>query len=354
MAASSEHRLSEKLPFLAENNPVVHDMPTRVGYCCTESTALGNGSLVVSGGTTNGTVLGETPGNYLAQLFTVEGKALDPAYPGGTLKKIIPRTVLRRRIFDHPEKRFIPDVSLGIAGLTGAAGTFVINMPFKFYWALPWLKRPFDTALDTGMFSQILWTITNGGVSKQFSGNDRAFNVTGLFWSMYHKLQAYKGAGYGPTAVLFDTDTTKNITGANPRLEVNKEISSDAGLWADLLVMSETTNQVLADTIVNKINVAAGPDDFFEFYAADQKAEMEGVIGDASTTSTPRTGLYYIPIADDGLLSNGKGNLSMRIDQANPGTDRFILSKRTFKYIPDAMRQNGGGKIKTGRRILAA
>jgi hypothetical protein len=353
MGAVSEYRLSEKIPFLAENNPIVHEMPTRVGYVCTESTALFNGSLVVSGGTTSGSAVGENPGNLAAQLFTVEGSALDSQYPGGTLKKVTPRSIMRRRIFDHPEKRFVPDVSLGIAGLTGAAGTFTLNMPFKFYWALPWLKRPFDTALDTGMFGKIAWTITNGAATKQFPGNDRTFNYNGIFWSMYHKMQAYKGSGFGPTAVLFDTDTTKNLSGANPRLEINKELISDGGLFCDLLFMAESTNQALVNTIVNKINVATGADDFFEFYSADQQAMMEDSIGDASTTSTPRTGLYYVPVADDGLLTNGKPNLSARMDQSNPGTDRLIIAKRTYSYIPASMQQNGGNVVKTGRKQLA-
>lgn len=354
MSASSEYRVSEKIPYLAELNPTIHEMPTRVGYLCTESIALFNGSLVVSGGTASGSVLGENPGNLAAQLFTVEASALDPAYPDGTLKKVTPRTIMRRRIFDHPEKRFIPDVSLGISGLTGAAGTFTLNMPFKFYWALPWLKRPIDTALDTGMYGKILWTIQNGAASKQFSGNDRSFNYNGVFWTMYHKMQAFQGKGFGPSAVLYDSDTTKNLSGANPRLELNKEMSSDGGLFCDLLVMSETTNQVLADTIVNKITVATGADDFYEFYSGDQKAAMEDVIGDASTTSTPRTGLYYIPVADDGLLSNGKGRLTARMDQNNPGTDRLIIAKRSYSYIPADMQQDGNGIVKTGRKKLAA
>lgn len=346
---NSENKLSERLPFISENSPLQHEMPCRVGYMATESMALLGGSLVVSAGTANGAVLGENPGNYGAQQFQVEATAVDGGYPDGTLKKVVPRTLLRRRIFDHPEKRFVPDVSLGIAGLTGAAGTFTLNMPFKFYWALPWLQRPFDTALDTGMFSKLLWTITNGSRDRQFSGNDRTFVVNGLYWELYHKFQAYRGDGFGPIAVLYDDDKTKNIAGANPRLEINKELVSD-GLYCDLMISSESTNQALVDTIVNKLTIASGTDDFFNYFAPDLKAEMEDFIGDASFTSTPRTGLYYAQVADDGLLTNGKGDLSMTIDNANPGVDRFIISRRQYKFIPDTFRQKGGGKVLTGAK----
>jgi hypothetical protein len=346
----SMRKLGERIPFNTENSPLQHEMPTLVGYMATESTLLLAGSLVVSGGTSSGTVLGENPGGLLQQL-QIEASALTGGYPDGTLAKVVPRTLMRRRMFDHPEKRFVPDVSLGIAGLTGAAGTFTLNMPFKKHWALPWLKRPFDTALDTGMFSSILWTITNGSRDRQFSGNDRVFNYAGVYWNIWHMLQAYSGDGLGPRCVLYDSDTTKNIAGANPRLELNKEFVVD-GSYLDLLFMTETTNQTLADTIVNKITIASGDDDFFNFYGPDLKAEMEGVIGDASATSTPRTGLYWAQVADDGLLTNSKPNLSATIDQANPGTDRFIISRRSHVYIPAAFQQNGGKQVKTGARVI--
>jgi hypothetical protein len=322
-------------------------MPCRVGYVATESTAIFGGSLVVSGGTSNGVVSGENPGNLAAQQVKVEATAIDGAYPDGTLLAATPRTLLRRRIFDHPNSRFIPDVSLGIAGLTGAAGTFVLNLPLKKYWALPWLKRPFDTSLDTGMYSTILWTIINGSRDRQFAGNDRVFNYQGVYWDIYHQFQAYRGVGLGPIAVMFDDDKTKNIAGANPRLEINKELVSD-GIYLDLLIMSETTGQVLADTIVNKLNIAAGTDEFFNAYGLDLKAEMEDVIGDPSTTSSPRTGLYWAQVADDGCLPNGKSDLSMTIDNNNPGVDRFIIGRRMFRWVPDRLKQVGGGVIKTG------
>lgn len=347
---SSQNKLGERIPYNSENNILPHEMPTMVGYCATESTALLAGSLVVTGGTTNGTVLGENPGG-LVQQFQVEATALASGYPDGTLKKLTARTLMRRRIFDHPEKRFIPDVSLGLAGLTGAAGTFTLNMPFKMYWALPWLKRPFDTALDTGMYSRILWTITNGSNARQFSGNDRVNNYAGVYWNIWHMLQAYSGNGFGPRCVLYDSDTTKNISGSNPRLELNKEFTVD-GAYLDLLFMTETTNQVLADTIVNKLTLASGNDDFFNFYGPDLKAEMEGVIGDSSTTNTPRVGLYYAAVANEGLITNAKGDISATIDQNNPGTDRFIISRRSHVYIPTTFRQDGNGKVKSGTRVI--
>lgn len=341
----SEHKLNERLAPWTENNPMFHDMPTRKGVVCTRSKFIFGGTLIISGGTTNGTVLGENPGNLAAQQFQLTGTALNAGYPDGTLKKVVPRTVLRRRIFDHPEKRFIADLNAGITGLSGAAGTFTLNMPFEHYFALPWAKRPFDTALDTGMYGSLQWQITNGSQARQFSGNDRTFNETGLYWDVTHDFQRYDGNGVGPVYVLYDDDHTRNIQGANPRLEINKEFPAD-GLYLDILTMAETTNQVLADTIVNRETMASGTEPFYDAYAADLKADMEDIIGDPSTATTPRTGLYYTPIADDGCLLNAKPSVSMVMDQSNPGTDRLILSRRVLVPIPQQFLQTGGGSVK--------
>src|SRR5258708_17931202 len=154
---NSENQISERIPFKAETTPLPHQMPTRVGVVWSRSDLVAKGQIVVSAGTASGISVGENPGNNLAQLVQVQGFPLDGRYPGGTLKKLTPRTLLRRRIFD--EGRFVPDQQIGAGGLTGAAGTFLINSPLRLPWALPWLKRPFDSALDTGMFGSLLWTI---------------------------------------------------------------------------------------------------------------------------------------------------------------------------------------------------
>jgi hypothetical protein len=53
-------------------------------------------------------------------------------------------------------------------------------------------------------------------------------------------------------------------------------------------------------------------------------------------------------IADDGLITNAKTNISMVIDQNNPGTDRLILARRSCAPIPTSRQQSGNGTVKRG------
>lgn len=353
---NSEHQINERIPWKAENNPLFHQMPTRVGVMCTKTDVIAKGQIVVSAGTSSGTSVGENPGNNLAQLFQVQGFPLAGGYPGGTLKKLTPRTLLRRRIFDgggNTEPRFVADQQIGAGGLSGAAGTFLINSPFRLWWSLPWLQRPFDTALDTGMYGSIQFTITNGSKVAQFgSGNDRTFDYSGLYWDVYHRFQKYQGNGRGPVAVLFDDDRQRNLSGANSRLEINKEFPPD-GLYLDILTIAQTTNNALADTIVNRVTFQAGTEQFYDVYSDGIKDDMEEFISETATSPTSRTGLYYSRLAEDGLLTNGKPSISMIVDQSNPGTDNLLLARRVYVAIPAAQTQTGGGTVKSGHHKVS-
>ncbi len=342
----SEFQENERVQFAAENNGSLHKIPTRTGVLCLRSDFVFSGPLIVSGGSANGTSLGENPGNLALQTLKIQGFQLDPNYPGGTLVNLSPRTLQRRRTFDGQGRRLIVDPQ-NPTGLTGAAGTFNLSYPFVKYWALDWMKRNIDTALDTGMYSLLLATLTQGSRDRQFSGNDRTFNYGGVFWEIAHKFQRYDGNGTGPIAVVYDDDHPRNISGANSRLELNNEFPPD-GAYIDLFWMAETTNQALADTIINRITLKSGTEQFYDQYSNPIKVQQEELIGDGSTTTTPRTGLYYTQIADDGLITNAKTNISAVVDQNNPGTDRFIIARRSAAPIPVARQQSGGGTVKKG------
>lgn len=350
MMQRSEFQENERILFLAENNPRYHKIPTRTGVMCTRSDFVLSGSLVISAGTTSGTSLGENPGNLALQTLRIDAARLSGSYPDGALVNLSPRTLARRRIFDHAERRFVGDPNNPLPGLTGAAGTFTLNYPIVKYWAINWLQRPFDTALDTGMYSQLLATLTQGSRDRQFSGNDRTFSYTGVFWEITHRFQRYDGNGNGPQAVIYDDDRVVLISGANSRLELNKEFPVD-GAYTDLLFQTETTNQTLADTILNRATLKSGTEVFYDQYAGPIKVQMEEYIGDGSTTTTPRTGLYFAQIADDGLLPNSKVNISATLDVSNPGTDRLIVARRSavnLNVVAPGKVQRGGGTVLAG------
>src|SRR5437660_4786143 len=96
----SEFGENERIQFQAENTPNLHKIPTRVGVMCTRSDFILSGPLVVSGGTANGTSLGENPGNLALQTLRVQGFAVDSSYQNGTLDNLSPRTLFALRISD--------------------------------------------------------------------------------------------------------------------------------------------------------------------------------------------------------------------------------------------------------------
>ncbi len=335
-----ENQINERIPFKSERTPLIHDMPTRVGVMCTRTKLILKGSLVVSAGSANGTSVGENPGG-LAQSFKLQATTIYSGYPTGTLKNLVPRSVLRRRIFDRG--RFVPDVSLGINGFNGAAATYTLNQPFELNYAIPWLRRPFDTALDTGCYGALQLTILNGARDIQFSGNDRTFDYSGVAWDIYHYFERFDGVGNGPIAVLYDDDLKRNISGANTRLQLNKEMPND-GAYLDLLWMAETTNSALADTIINKITLQSGVEQWYEKYSDSIKDEMQDSINDVSA-NTVLTGLYYTPVIQDGLLSGAKPNIQAILDQSNPGTDDLLIARRRIQMIPSQYVKSSGKAV---------
>jgi hypothetical protein len=331
-----ENQINERIPFKSERTPLIHDMPTRVGVMCTHSKVLLKGALVVSAGSANGTSIGENPGGLL-QSIKVQATTIAAGYPTGTLKNLTARSILRRRIFDR--MRFVPDVSLGINGFNGAAATYVLNMPFELNYSIPWLRRPFDTALDTGKYGSLQLTILNGARDIQFSGNDRTFDYSGVAWDIYHYFERYDGVGAGPVAVLYDDDLKRNISGANTRLQLNKELPND-GAYTDILWMSETTNSALSDAIINKITLQSGVEQWYEKYSDAIKDEMQDWVVDTSA-NTVLTGLYWSPVIQDGLLTGAKPNVQAIIDQLNPGTDDLLMARRRIQMVPDQYLNKG-------------
>jgi hypothetical protein len=324
-----ENQINERIPFKAERTPLIHDMPTRVGVMCTHTKVILKGTLNVSAGTVNGASVGENPGGLL-QSLKVQATTLYNGYPTGTLKNLVPRSILRRRIFDRG--RYLPDISLGVNGFNGAAGAYILNQPFELNYAIPWLRRPFDTALDTGMYGSVQLTILNGARDIQFTGNDRTFDYSGVAWDIYHYFERFDGVGNGPIAVMYDDDLKRNISGANTRLQLNKELPND-GAYIDILWMTESTNSALVDTIINKITLQSGVEQWYEKFSDAIKAEMQDPVLDVSA-NTVLTGLYYSPIIQDGLLTGAKPNVQAIIDQNNPGVDDILMARRRIQMIP--------------------
>lgn len=295
--------IRERIPFQAMS-PVFHEV--RKGGYITELSVLLRGSVTVSAGTTNGTSQGENPGG-LIQRFDLDAISKG-VYPGGKLKSLSPRSVLRRRLVDRGT--FVNDLYLGAGGLTGAAGTFNLNMPFPLKFALPRIARSFETALNSDAYSGLTLMITCGGPTTQFTGNDRTWNFAATMLDIYD----FREAANFPVGILYETDVTIPIQGANNRFPVNGELPKGEA-FIDLLWLAQSTNQALVDTIINRITLFSGTDQFSDQYSDGVKALQNYLFNDQNESAT---GFYYSPIAKDGLLLGTIRDVTAVLDVSDP------------------------------------
>jgi hypothetical protein len=309
----------ERITFQAANAPRYHNFLMGVGMYVTFMLVVLRGSLVVSGGTASGTSLGENPGG-LIQRIEVDATPGTAGVPAGKLKNCSPRNLLRRRIFD----RGTPFLD---TALTGAAGTFTLNQSIPLNFAIPNAIRPFDTALKLDYYNDVRLTLTNGGRDTQFSGNDRTFDYSSLVYDIFDEREA--PAQDQKVAVLYEEDRVINITAANGVFPIREQLPAD-GNYVDLLFISETTNQALADTIINDVKLYQGQNQFSWLPEDILKDLQQSVVTDVATSMT---GLYYAPVISNNhpRLAGALPGVWAQLDVSNPGTDRLIVCTRRLK-----------------------
>jgi len=270
------------------------------------------GSLVISVGAANGTSLGPNPGNLL-QRVQVE------CNPGGFVKSLLPRSIISRSVFDRGWLR-------ADTALTGAAGTFTLLQPYWLRYALPRAPVPYETALQTDRFKSVQIRALGGGRTTQFTGNDRTWDFTGVTLDLSEQREQMGG----DTALLYEEDIVITIPAANPAQLFTG--FSTGSRYHDILFVAETTNQALADTIINRITVQSGALQFFDGLEDEIKVNQQDWFSDAAVAAL---GLYFAPMNPDLLLRGAvdtipTNQLSARLDVAAPGAgaDRIIAATR--------------------------
>ncbi len=312
----------ERINFQATNTPRIHNMLMEVGMYVTMVLVILRGSLVVSGGTANGTSLGENPGNLITRL-EVDATPGVAGVPAGKLKNFGPRACLRRVIFD--KGFFENDLSLGSSGISGAAGTFVLNQAYPLWFALPRAVRPFDTALQLSNYNDVRITLTTGSRDTQFSGNDRTFDFSSVVLDIFDEREAPSQTE--KHAVLFEEDRPVNIVAANTEFPVREQLPAD-GNYESILWIAETTNQTLSDSIINEVDLFAGSEMFAKLPKDHIKQLQRFLVTDQAQSMT---GLYLTPVVRGGRLNSSLPGVYARLDVSNPGTDRLIVATRRLK-----------------------
>ena len=236
------------------------------------------GSVVISGGSTNGTVQGEGgPINLINRIKIQCNRAAGSRYPGGLLVDCTPQSLLRYATIEHQGK-FIGELSASTLG-NGAAGTYLIYLSIPIYFAdsrtvesdanrsqcrLAGLDRRADLYGDPGQ------SRSRGAQNLQncFAGNDRTLNMTGCTIQWVDDRLGLTS----DTIPMVQEDHDLLITAAQTRL-VDPGMPQDGSFTSWLVLAKQSVNQNLADTLLNRVTVVA-PTLSLDQYAQDIRQQM--------------------------------------------------------------------------------
>ncbi len=172
------------------------------------------GQIVISGGTTNGTQVGEGgPERLIKRIIVNAIPAANSRYPGGRIVDCSVRSLLRYAVAQHNGKFFAATSGDGLG--SGAAGTYNVYLSILIYWADSNLRRQVQTALngDPTAYQTIQVEVDTGTGTDCFSGNDRTWNFTSLQVQWIDERENFSGDTY----VRFQEDDVHLILVARTR-----------------------------------------------------------------------------------------------------------------------------------------
>lgn len=298
------------------------------------------GTATISGGTTNGSPICEGgPIGLIKQIRLVANKAAGSRYPGGTIVKCRPQTLLRYAITERGGK-FVGEQSGSTFG-NGAAGAYPFYLSIPIYFADSLNRNYNQTALNmdqvdaTGapVYSAVQLQVDFiAALSEIFSGSDRALAINAnLQWDDDRLALPFD------TTPLVQEDHLDIIQAANTE-HVDQSMPNDGNFtsWLILQQAGSPTFQ-LANTLVNKIILRGADINFWENLADMQQKMLNDGLWDPSQSFTGQIFLDFT----HGLLANSNraAGLQHTIDVNNPsgaGLDRLLIYTRRVFGLPKA------------------
>jgi hypothetical protein len=302
------------------------------GYITEMRLAL-RGAVSVAGGAQNGNAKAENPLGLIQRVIVEAVKRDGSRYPDGKIKDVSPRSQVRRRAVD--KGKVLADI-ISPNGITGAIAVTNLHSEIVLRFALPTLKKPIDTALNTNEYKSITVTVETGGRDTLFVGNDRAFDLSGLKLDYSDRREDMGGDCH----VLFEQDVLVQINAANDRFMLSPYLPA-GGNYLDLFLMAQNGAQnTLADTIVDKVRIDGSS---IEYEKSDDDIKQEQF--EFVDAGQAVAGLYYVPFSPDGLLYgavpvNTPQDLDAKLSLLNPGgagADSVLVNVRRV-YWPENYR----------------
>ena len=321
--------------------------PISIGMTFTKALARGNkvlrgnliltGSVTISGGTTNGTPICEGGAiGLIKQIRLVANKGAGSRYPGGTIVKCRPQSLLRFAITQRGGK-FIGEQSGNTLG-NGAAGTYNIYLSIPIYFGDALNENSLQTSLNMDPFDSTgkpVYTSVElqvdfvAGITEIFSGSDRVLT----FPSLNAQWRDDRLQMASDTIPLVQEDHLAIIQSANSEF-VDQSMPND-GAFESWLILQQAGSPgfQLADTLLNKLEIRGSTINFRENRADMVQQMLDDNLWDASTATTGQTFIDF----KHGLLrnSNPAPGLQHLIDVNNPsggGNDRLLIyTRRVFQ-----------------------
>jgi hypothetical protein len=320
-AQNSKNRFSK--PFV--NNSRIMFAPG-LGGKIRKMNIIVKGSIVISGGATNGTANGDGgPLNLIQRIMVHANPAAGSSYPGGKIVDIDARSLVHYAITQRSGKK-ITDQGGSTLG-AGAAATYPVYLSIPIYFQDAVQKYSMATALNTdpGTYESLQIEIVTGDKLSCFSGTDRAWDVSGLT-VQYRDDRAYTD---GDTAVLYQESHPFLIAATNQRA-LDEAMPRDGNFLSWLLLSQASAANTLSDALFNRV-VVEGPTLVYDNYAQDIRCNMlDDEWIDPSSTAT---GIHFVDFTDGAVQANTvpAATLDTYFDVSNvsgANLDNLLISTR--------------------------
>ena len=324
--------------------------PVSIGMTYTKALARGNkvlrgnliltGSVTISGGTTNGTPICEGGAvGLIKQIRLVANKAAGSRYPGGTIVKCRPQSLLRFAITQRGGK-MVAEQSASTLG-NGAAGTYPIYLSIPIYFGDALNQNYLQTALNMDPFDSAGNPIYSSvelqvdfvaGITEIFSGSDRVLT----FPSLNVQWRDDRLQMSSDTVPLVQEDHLAIIQAANSEF-VDATMPND-GAFESWLILQQAGSPgfQLADTLLNKVEIRGATINYREFRQDIVQQMIDDNLWDASQSTVGQSFIDF----KHGLLANSNPapGLQHLFDVSNPsgaGNDRLLIyTRRVFQLAP--------------------
>ena len=257
------------------------------------------GNVVVSGGSTSGTAVGDGDATGLIKHIYLrcipEGGS---RYQGGNLVDCDVRDLMKNAVWQRSGKAF-GSLRGGTLG-SGAAATYAVYASIPIYFADATQKNSVTTSLNTdpGVYSDIQIEVLTGDLTSVFSGNDRTVDWSGL----QVQWKDDRAAIAGDTLELYQENHILQIAATNKRL-VDESMPKDGSFlsWQFMSQLNGGAAATLSDALLNKL-VIKGPTIDLDLFADDIRQAM--LDDEWLDPSQDGVGLHLIDFTDGVLQAN--------------------------------------------------